>query len=224
MNFAFKASFLKIGLLIVGLGVIVFMQEKRPMRRLSETVVFGFNEKIPNYSADTLRFMSFGYSRMMSSLLWLRFLQHTPPERMDPDQFSWIYRDLEAVTEIDPDFYPAYEMGGVFLSVITEDKLGAELILKKGIERFPLRWRIHAYLAYHYLIELKQPQKAREFFISGSKIEGAPSILGIRAASLTSESGEREQGIAMLKEMLESARDPHLQERIKERIRKLEAK
>jgi hypothetical protein len=211
-------------LLIPGALLVAWLQQASPQPRLTDGIVFRFNENFPSYSADTLRLRSFGYSRMMSSLLWLRFLQQTPPKKVEPDEVSWIYRDLDAVTEIDPDFFPAYEMGGIFLSVITEDKVGAERILLKGTRRFPERWRIRAYLAYHYQVELQKIDLAYEQYKAGARLPGAPPILGIRAASLLSARGQKEEGIRFLEDMLKDTKDPAFRERIQERISKLKGR
>ena len=213
-----------LGLFLVGALIVVAMQSFFPQKRLTDGIVFQFNEKFPSYSASTLRLMSFGYGRMMSGLLWLRFLQQTPPKKVEPNQVSWISLDLDAVTEIDPDFYPAYEMGGIFLSVITEDKLGAEKILLKGAKHLPNNWRVRAYLAYHYQFEMNKVDLALEQYLAGAKIPGAPQILGLRAGSLLSSQKSNAEGLQFLKDMLKDTKDPIFRERIEERIKHLKGK
>lgn len=213
-----------LALFLLGAVIVGVMQSSFPQKRLTDGIVFQFNENFPSYSADTLRLMSFGYGRMMSGLLWLRFLQQTPPKKVEPNQVSWISLDLDAVTEIDPDFYPAYEMGGIFLSVITEDKLGAEKILLKGARHFPLNWRVRAYLAYHYQFEMNKVDLALEQYLAGAKIPGAPQILGLRAGSLLSSQKSRGEGLQFLEDMLKETKDPVFRERIQERIKHMKEK
>ncbi len=200
--------------LFVSLCCLVYLQAKRPQARLADQIVFDFNEQFASYSSDTLRISTFGYARAASSTLWLRFLQHTPPKKVEKDQVSWIYLDLLAVSELDPEFYFTYEFGGIFLSVITEDKLGAEKILLKGIERFPDKWRLRAYLAYHYLFEINEPEKAGEQFYQAAKLPGAPALMAIRASSFLDKSGMTKEGISLLKEMYESSEDPKVKEKL----------
>jgi hypothetical protein len=174
-----------------------------------------------SYPADILRLSSFGYGRAVSSLLWLRFLQQTPPRKVDPNQLSWIYYDLDAVTELDPDFYPAYEHGGIFLSVITEDKRGAERIFLKGAKRYPERWRIRAYLAYHYRWELGEPEKAAEQYLAAADLPGAPPIVKVAAASALARKGNTETALALLRGLLKGTHDPAARKRIEDKIEKL---
>lgn len=210
-----------LSLLSVSAITVTLLQAYRPQERLADKIVFDFNENFTNYSATTLRAMTFGYSRAAAALLWLRFLQQTPPRKVEKNQVSWIYRDLDALTEIDPDFYPAYENGGIFLSVITEDKRGAEQILLKGAKAFPDRWRIHAYLAYHYQFELKEPEKAAEQYLIGSKLPGAPYLLGVIATSYVDKTKGRDAGIQFLENLLKDAKDPFMRAKFEEKLKKL---
>jgi hypothetical protein len=203
--------------------VVTLLQLYRPQERLSDKIVFNFNENFSNYSAETLRAMSFGYARVASALLWLRFLQQTPPSKVEKGQVSWIYRDLDAITEIDPEFYPAYEIGGIFLSVITEDKRGAEQILLKGERRYPDRWKLYAFLAYHYQFELKEPEKAAKQYIDGSKLPGASYILAVNAASFLDRSKRHEESIKLVEDLLKEAKDPAVRTRLEEKLKKLKA-
>ncbi len=126
---------MRIQLLVLFLSIscVALLQAYKPQERLADKIVFAFNENFTNFSAPTLRAMTFGYSRAATAFLWLHFLSQTPPRKVEKNQVSWIYRDLDAITEIDPDFYPAYEHGGIFLSVITEDKRGAEQIMLNNV-------------------------------------------------------------------------------------------
>jgi hypothetical protein len=209
-------------ILATGIAAVCYLQAAHPQKRLKDSIVFGYNDDSVSYSSDFLRLASFGYSRGASGLLWLRFLQQTPPEKIEADQLSWIYHDLDAVTELDPDFYPAYEHGGIFLSVITEDKRGAERIFLKGEKHFPDRWRIRAYLAYHYQWELKEPEKAADRYLAAARIPGAPAIMSVFAASALARRNDPGTAISFLRGVLENTREPAARARIKEKIQSLE--
>jgi|GEM_PF-5111795 len=210
-----------IALLSAGMLVVALLQEYKPQQRLTDKIVFDFNENFYSYSADTLKAMTFGYSRVAGVLLWLRFLQQTPPRKVEKNQVSWIYRDLDALTEIDPEFYPAYEHGGIFLSVITEDKRGAEQVMLKGVKVFPERWRIRAYLAYHYQYELDEQEKAAEQYRIGATLPGAPWLLGVVASSFIGKSQGKQQSIEFLEGMAREATDPAMKSKFLEKLARL---
>jgi hypothetical protein len=207
--------------LFFSISVIALLQEYRPQQRLTDKIVFDFNENFSSYSGQTLRALTFGYSRAAGALLWLRFLQQTPPRKVERDEVSWIYLDLEAITEIDPYFYPAYELGGIFLSVITEDKRGAEQMLLKGTRYFPESWKIRAYLAYHYQFELNEPEKAYEQYLAGSKLPGASYLLGLIASSYINKMKGSGQSIQFLEGLAKNAQDPLMRKKFEEKLIKL---
>lgn len=210
----------RVGLVVLAISAlaVVYIQRRFPQPRLKDGIVFSYNEEVLSYPVDVLRLSSFGYGRAASSLLWLRFLQQTPPKKVEPDQLSWVYYDLDAVAELDPDFYPAYEHGGIFLSVITEDKRGAEHIFLKGVGRFPERWRIRAYLAYHYRWELGEPEKAAEQYLAAADLPGVPPIMKVSAASALAKRGDKEAALSLLQGVLKGTEDPVARRRILDKI------
>lgn len=215
--------FSRTAIAILALSVVAAMQFKLPLPDFRKDITLDPNEDMASYTPETLKALGFGYDRAMSSMLWLRFLQSTMQSKVQPNKVSWLYRDLKTISEIDPDFYPIYEHGGIFLSVITEDKKGAEHIFLKGIEHFPTRWRIRAFLAYHYQFELQDIEKAGEQYKIGATLPGAPPILAILASNFMSKNGSK-AGVEMLREFLKNTKDPKAREKLEEKIRKLEAK
>jgi hypothetical protein len=207
--------------LLAGILVVAALQERHPQGRLADKIVFTFNENMNVYSAETLRFMSFGYARAMGALVWLRFLQQTPPKKVEKNEVSWIYRDLNSLSEIDPEFFPIYDLGGIFLSVITEDKRGAEQILLKGTRVFPERWRIRGNLGYHYQFELNEPEKAAEQYRIGAKLPGAPPLFALIASSFINSREGRERSIDFLEGMLRDTKDPDVRAKFLAKIEKL---
>lgn len=214
-----KASLVSSLLLIAtGAAGSVFMQELHPPRLGREKTTFGFNEGKPSLSSDAWRLISFGYPRLFSSLLWLRFLQETPVEKVPPGETSWIYYDLDSITTLDPEFFPAFEHGGIFLSVVTEDKLGAEQLFLKGTRLFPNRWKIRAYLAYHYQHELQKPELAYEQYALGARVPGAPPFLSIFAAHHVAAKESVAATIRFLEQMRDNATDEAIRKKFQDRI------
>lgn len=192
----------------IGMCGVVTLQELRPQRPPTEGVSFDFNEGFPTFSSESLNFMSFGYSRVMSNLLWLRFLQNTPPKKMGNNEVSWIYLDLDAISTIDPEFEPVFHQGAIFLSVITEDKRGAELLLNKGTRLYPNDWQIHSYLAYHYQFELKDPVRAEAEYALAAKSPDSNPLMGLLAARLRAKHEGAYAAIELLRNLRDATDNP----------------
>lgn len=203
---------------ILCFSATILIQEYRPHFSITEKITFKFNERYPTFNAETIKLLSFGYERVLSNLLWIRFILQTPPERVPPNELSWIYFDLDTITNIDPEFLPAFEIGGLFLSVITTDKIGAERLFKKGIELHPDNWRVRVNLAYHYKFELDQADLAGEQYLIASKIKGAPEIVSILAARHLSKTDSPLASIKLLEELQKNTPQPQMKKFLQERI------
>lgn len=207
-------------LLFLSALAVVGLQRYWPQRPVTDTVTFAFNERKPSLPSDVIRVATFGYQRVVSNLLWLRFLQFTPVEKVPPGLFSWIYFDLDTISTIDPEFQPVFTQGAVFLSVITEDKRGAELLLQKGVGLFPHNWQIMGTLAYHYQFELDRMEEASRYYRQASLLPGAPWLY----AALAIRDGEkqgRQKAIQLVESMLEAAQDEEVKKRLGERLERL---
>ncbi len=215
----YRVNFL---LFLLALITVSLYQEQRPHFPLKDKTTFTFNEGFPSFSPESIRLLSFGYRFVWSSLLWIRFLRHTPPKSMGSAEVSWIFVDLNAISVIDQDFSPVYTHGALFLSVITEDKNGARLLLEKGSKKYPNSLRIHSALAYHYLFELKDRKKAAQQYQIASRIPGAPDYYALLAATTMQKEGNTMAAIAFLQDMRENAKDPKVRKKLLQKIHNLE--
>lgn len=209
---------LHFAILALSLAGLIAAQEISPQKNLTESVSFKFNEGFPTFSARSIEFMSFGYARIFSNLLWLRFMQHTPPARVPENEVSWIYLDLDAISNIDPDFLPTFEQGGIFLSVVTTDKEGARLLLEKGAKLHPDRWRLFSHLGYHYQFELHELDKAGEAYQKASQIPGAPPVFSEYAKKYNARKTSPLENIKFLENMKRSTKDELIQKRLQDKI------
>ena len=203
---------------LLTLGTVIGLQENCPQDPVTDKIKFAFNEGFPSFSPESLQLISFGYPRFLSNLLWLRFLQQTPTQKVNDNEISWIYFDLDAISTIDPDFLPVFEHAAIFLSVVTTDKKGAQLLLEKGTRLHPNNWRIHAYLAYHYQFELNMPDKAGEQYLLASKSEESPILVKILAAKYLAKIESFDSGINFLEELRDNAKEEITKQRFQTRI------
>lgn len=202
-------------------AVVAVLQIGRPQAPTAQNLTVGFNEGKPVVTPAVGRLLSLGYPRALSSLLWLRFLQYTPPERIPPGQRSWIYYDLLTISQLDPGFLPAYEMGAVFLSVITEDREGAEELLKRGVDLNPHNFNLLGALGYHYQFELKRPELAGPYFLRAAQEPRAPQIYAILASSYLSNTQSTAAAEAFLLGMAARNPDESFKKNIEAKIKRM---
>lgn len=105
-----------------------------------------------NFKSNSLKLLSFGNQRLISALLWVTTVIESDIEHYKrKDNNSWIFLRFDTITDLYPRFYNAYKVGGLYLSVVKDDDVGAELIYKKGLKQFPndmilnFQYGLHAY-------------------------------------------------------------------------------
>ncbi len=135
--------------------------------------------------------------------------------------YSWAYFMLNSITQLSPRYRIAYITGGVTLSVIVEDFMGAKLIFDRGLLNFPEDWSLSYRAAYHYLYDQQDPQRAAELLIQAAD-NGAPYWLRSLASRLLTLSGQAEVALAVLKDYLKTLENPLAIKDVEARIRALE--
>lgn len=200
---------------------------------------------------DSIKYFTFGYADMFASVLWIRVLQnfdyceggkyqqsdYVPPaadaknklqgvllRKMKPAKCEkgWVYSMLDGMTEIQPKFKTAYDVGAPFLSVIVDDREGARLIFEKGLSLYPKDWRLSYAAGYHYLWEMQDADRAAKLLIQSLE-SGGPPYLASLAAGLYTEVGQAEYAYSILKSNL--AKDPpqEIRLRLEKRLKEVEA-
>ncbi len=214
-----------IAISIVFLICAIWIQESFPHKPLKENQKFEFNDGFASFDSDFLHALSFGYPKLVSGMLWLRFLQHTPPTAMKDDEVSWIFLDLFAASQMDPEFSPIHSHGAMFMSVITEDIKGSTILLEEGVKKYPKFWRYRAYLAYHYEHNLNDRLKAAKQYDDAALLPGAPYYFKALAATMYEKANAPPlYAIKVVKRMLDAATREDVKIRLKEKLAKLEAR
>lgn len=102
-----------------------------------------------------------GQKRALASLMWINILLESDEKHYKKrDLNSWLYLRLKTLTDLDPYFIEAYRFGSLYLSVIKDDKKGAEALLTQGLQYFPTDSQLNFIMGFHQYFELKQFDKA----------------------------------------------------------------
>lgn len=173
---------------------------------------------------------SLGYNENLSDSLWLRVIQDIDHcdagevkrgEQCKGTPLGWVFRMLEAITNLTPTFRMPYNHGATILSVVVNDKEGARQIFDRGIEQFPNDWSLQFRAAYHYLYEIGDDRKAAELLTMAGK-NGAPQWVYGLAARLYTKEGQAELAKTVLQSVLEEDPDSKYAEKLRGRLAQLE--
>jgi tetratricopeptide (TPR) repeat protein len=189
---------------------------------------------------------TFGYNDFIASLLWVRLVQnleycedgkytaedYVQPNNEVPDKLTgilsrqlrpskchlgWVYSMTDVITEIQPRFYLAYDVGAIFLSIAVDDREGARLIFEKGVKQYPKDWQLNYKAGYHYLWEIQDPQRAAQLFNQAAQ-NGAPQWVNALSAALYTKVGQARLAKTILENTLENHPTGFDVERIKMRL------
>lgn len=97
----------------------------------------------------------------VADLLWLRALPDMSREFHDTElKERWLWSVLDAVTELEPDWYTPYSYGASYLTVLDQDAESAIRLLRKGVAHDPDNSRLQRDLGMIYLTQLKDEERA----------------------------------------------------------------
>lgn len=171
---------------------------------------------------EQIQHFTFGYSEVTADSMWLRAIQDLdfcdqPAGKNVCHNNSWLYKMINAITDLSPHFRMPYSAGALALTVIISDIDGATKIFDKSVIEFPHDWQLLYRAAYHYLYEVHDKKRAAELLIQAGKY-GAPAWVEGLAGRLYSDSGHLDLAESLLQEMIETNQDPHVIDRLREKI------
>lgn len=170
---------------------------------------------------------SIGMRYQLSDVFWIRSLQDLDYcEKMLAKNScrgqSWVFKMLEAVTNLDENYYMAYAVGGLALTVLVSDYEGASRIFDKGVRQFPDDWQLLYRAGYHVLYEEKNFLKAADLFKRAGE-KGAPSWTISLGKRLDTKSGRLEVAERLLADLERRKEEQNLIESLKEKIAAIKA-
>jgi hypothetical protein len=168
---------------------------------------------------------TFGHRDITADFLWVRAIQDFDycDQQIAKNLCvgkGWLYRMLNAITDLSPKFRMPYATGAVALSVLVSDVEGAAQIFDKGVKNYPNDWAILYRAAYHNLYEVKDKKKAADLFIRAGR-NGAPAWVFSLAGGLYNDSNERGAAEAVLQEMIKTEVEPTIIKRLQEKLEKI---
>ncbi len=112
-------------------------------------------ELFTTLNSDFIKIVSFGNYRFISSYYWTKTLLDADIQHVKNQEKSWLYYRFKLIADLDREFYENYLHGGIYLSIIKDDILGAEIIFNRGLEVFPNDYRLMYNAAFNYHFQLK---------------------------------------------------------------------
>jgi hypothetical protein len=177
-------------------------------------------ESAVNINKNIYRYLNLGNKRLLSDVLWIQTLLESDEEHYSKaDLNSWMYHRFLTISLLDPYFYENYLYGGIFLSIVKDDPLGASEILSKGLTYFPDDYRLNYHIAFNYIFELGIDEKGLYHLEKIKNHPHAPKNIKSILEKLRLEiSNDFDIALEFLTESYEQTKDVGLKKKIKEEI------
>lgn len=132
-------------------------------------------ELFTTLNSDFIKIISFGNYRFISSYYWTKTLLDADVEHVKNREKSWLFYRFKLIADLDKSFYENYLHGGIYLSIIKDDTLGAEIIFNRGLEVYPNDYRLMYNAAFNYHFQLRDFNSSLVLY---QKIQQSPYSTG----------------------------------------------
>jgi tetratricopeptide (TPR) repeat protein len=200
--------FLKILGFIFLLGVIFGSQNQvrlaleKARAKLANQPTFVFDSRF-------LRSISLGHDLLLADLIWLDAVQYIGGHARNMN-LDVLYQYLDTVTDLDPRFVYAYQVGELLLPQEGRIDL-AVLLARKGMKNNPERWELPFYLGFIYHYYARDYELAAKYYALAARKEGAPLSAQTLAASAQMKGNKHQTGLITWQIILETTDNLALQ-------------
>ncbi|MBD3180061.1 MAG: hypothetical protein GF417_10965 [Candidatus Latescibacteria bacterium] len=177
---------------------------------------------LPN--TQSLKLMSLGYRNLVSDILWFKTTQYYGGYRMGRNSLRLFKHLINVITDLDPQFTFAYQLGAVIMAEDMGDFEEGRRLLRKGIENNPENWRLNFELGFLYYITGRDYKMAQQYFTMASRMPGANERALRFAASAAARGDDLSLSIKMWKHLADNTEEEFMKELAAGYIRKLEKK
>lgn len=225
-----KQNLIAVAVIVVGFAFVYFFSNFTESVRPPIPPDYADGDLV--LKGEKLKDFSLGFNGLIADWYWVQTLQYIGNKLeknrekgidindLRPLDPKLLYPLLDNATSFDPNYYAAYEYGATVLPAVDENQ--AVKIIEKGIKNNPNEWRFYNQLGYIYW-QTENYERAARAYSEGTKIKGAPDILKLMAAKMSSDGGSRETARQMYRQMFENAQDEQSKKNAELQLMKLDA-
>jgi tetratricopeptide (TPR) repeat protein len=170
---------------------------------------------------DYLKVAVLGYNQLAADLLWLKAVQVMGNRGTEQRDAEWLYQIFDAITTLDPKFDYVYQLGGVFLGVLSDRADLAVRLLSKGVRHNPDVWRLYFFLGFDQFYYLGNYKEAAEAMAKAAALPGRPKYIPLLAARLYAEAQEPALALEFLNRMYEESKDEQVRAQLQVRMKEV---
>lgn len=123
-------------------------------------------------------------------------------EKLNAEEWDWIYANMDVATDLDPYFYDPYLFGAVNLAWEAGRPEEANALLEKALGRRDWDWSIPFYLGFNYFYFLQDNASAAAYLMQAAERPGGSGVLAQLATRLLHQERNTENAVIFLREII----------------------
>lgn len=127
-------------------------------------------------------------------------------------EWEWLYRHLDAATDLDPHFLDFYYFANAHLTWGGDKIEEANRLLDKGIKNRPDQWLLPFFAGFNLFYFRGDNAGASEYLMLAAQDQTAPVGIARLASLLAYKSNQTKNAIVFLKQIIRSTEDPAMKE------------
>lgn len=173
------------------------------------------------------RILALGNHGLLSDFLFLKTATYVggrigSREPLQKDDWLYIIRSLDVVTDLDPYFVDPYFLAEGLLAWDAGMPEEASKILKKGTRYRTTDWRLPFFIGFNYFYFLHDYGTASDYIMTASRLPESPGYLPTLAARLAYYGGKSKTALLFLQQILEETNNPLMRRSLEMRLIALE--
>lgn len=219
-------SFSRHNTLLLVLAAIMFVCAGLLNQKVSKpTIELKKQDSALNINNNLLLLLNLGNKRLIADVIWVQTLLESDEEHYrKKDLNSWMYLRFLSISTLDPLFYENYIYGGLYLSIVKDDVIGASEIYERGISVYPDDFQLRYYAGFNYYFEMGDIEKGRYYLEAIQNHKNAPPFVKTIVSKLKFETSRNfELALDFLKIQYNEAKDEFIKKKLLGDIYSLQA-
>jgi tetratricopeptide (TPR) repeat protein len=156
-------------------------------------------------SGKTLKILSFGFQDLVADMLYIWSIQFYSTYNLS-NRFDYLEHIYNVITDLAPQYTEVYIVGSWIMALEAEDIEMAIRLLEKGSRNIKDEWIFYYEAAFYAYKDLKDYDRAVEYFKKAAERPGAPPRIKRRQAHVVYLKEDLTQAYAMWMEIYKNAK------------------
>lgn len=154
-----------------------------------------------NFNNNLYVYFNLGLKRFISSSIWISTILESDIEHYKTkDLNSWMYLRFNSIAQLEPKFLENYRFGGVYLSIIKDDIVGASELYRQGLAVYPNDYSLLKNASFHFYFEAKNLEAAYPLFKRLQMVDSKNTFTKTTLSRIEANKGNLEQAFELLSE------------------------